>query len=63
VLDTSKVATDTIDYVATDPTGLPATSTRSVIIEVAPPISPPACDRIFNIYSDRLFDRELGVNS
>jgi transposase InsO family protein len=32
VLDTSRVATDTIDYVATDPSGLTATSTRTIII-------------------------------
>jgi hypothetical protein len=33
VLDTSNVATDTIDYVATDSTGNTATSTRTVLIE------------------------------
>jgi hypothetical protein len=33
VIDTSEVATDTIDYIATDSTGLTATSTRTVIIE------------------------------
>ncbi len=33
VIDTSEVATDTIDYVATDNDGLTATSTRTVIIE------------------------------
>jgi len=33
VIDTSQVGTETIDYVATDPTGLIATSTRTVIIE------------------------------
>ena len=38
VLDTTQVATDTIDYVATDPTGLSSTSTRQVIID---PLSPP----------------------
>ena len=38
VLDTSEVATDTIDYVATDTWGNPATSTRTVIIEAAPSI-------------------------
>ena len=32
VIDTSAAATDTIDYVATDPTGNTATSTRTVII-------------------------------
>jgi hypothetical protein len=36
VLDTSQVATDTIDYVATDQTGLTATSTRTVLINLAP---------------------------
>jgi len=35
VLDTSQVATDIIDYVATDQDGLTATSTRTVIIEPA----------------------------
>jgi Domain of unknown function (DUF5011) len=40
VLDTSSVATDTIDYVATDSQGLTATSTRTVIIE--PAAMPPA---------------------
>jgi hypothetical protein len=35
VLDTSEVATDTIDYVATDTTSLTATSSRMVIIENA----------------------------
>jgi len=33
VVDTSQVATDTIDYVATDQNGFTATSTRTVIIE------------------------------
>ena len=33
VIDTSQAATDTIDYVATDQTGLTSTSTRTVIIE------------------------------
>jgi hypothetical protein len=33
VIDTSEMATDTIDYVATDTDGLTATSTRTVIIE------------------------------
>jgi hypothetical protein len=41
VIDTTQVATDTIDYVATDPNGLTATSTRTVIIETAAPLSPP----------------------
>ena len=35
VLDTSAVATDTIDYVATDTYGNTATSTRTVFIEPA----------------------------
>jgi Chaperone of endosialidase/Domain of unknown function (DUF5011) len=42
-LDTSQVATDTIDYVATDQNGLTSTSTRTVIIEaaaIAPSIVP-----------------------
>jgi Domain of unknown function (DUF5011) len=34
-LDTSTAATDTIDYVATDQTGLTSTSTPQVIIEAA----------------------------
>jgi hypothetical protein len=39
VLDTSQVATDTIDYVAADSTGLTSTSTRTVLIQ-APSIVP-----------------------
>jgi hypothetical protein len=35
VIDTSAAATDTIDYVATDNAGNTATSTRTVIVEVA----------------------------
>ena len=35
VVDTSQVATDTIDYVAADTDGLTATSTRTVLIEPA----------------------------
>lgn len=35
VLDTSQIAADTIDYVATDQNNLTATSTRTVIIEPA----------------------------
>ncbi len=38
-IDTSKAATDTIDYVVTDQNGLTATSTRTVIVE-APSIVP-----------------------
>ena len=34
-IDTSTVATDTIDYVATDQSGLTSTTTRTVIIEAA----------------------------
>jgi len=34
-IDMSAVATDTIDYVATDSAGLTSTSTRTVIIEAA----------------------------
>jgi hypothetical protein len=40
VIDTTQVATDTIDYVATDPAGLTATSTRTVLIEAL--ASPPS---------------------
>ena len=42
VLNTSQVAADTIDYVATDTDGLTATSTRTVLIEpaAAPSIVP-----------------------
>jgi hypothetical protein len=39
-IDTSQVATDTIDYVATDTNGLTATSTRTVLIEPSPSIVP-----------------------
>jgi Domain of unknown function (DUF5011) len=35
VIDTTQVATDTIQYVATDQSGLTSTSTRTVIIEPA----------------------------
>jgi hypothetical protein len=35
IIDTSSVATDTIDYVATDTAGQTSTSTRTVIIQVA----------------------------
>jgi len=35
VIDTSQAATNTIDYVATDQSGLTSTSTRTVIIEAA----------------------------
>jgi hypothetical protein len=35
VIDTSSVATDTIDYVATDSAGLTSTSTRTVLIKAA----------------------------
>jgi hypothetical protein len=44
VIDTTQAATDTIQYVATDQSGLAATSTRTVIIEAAdaPSIVPTA---------------------
>jgi Domain of unknown function (DUF5011) len=45
VIDTSSVATDTIDYVATDSQGQTSTSTRTVIIEplaLPPAMSPSA---------------------
>jgi hypothetical protein len=35
LIDTSQVATNTIDYVATDTWGNTSTSTRTVIIEAA----------------------------
>lgn len=35
MVDTTKVATDTIDYVATDMNRVSATSTRTVIIEAS----------------------------
>jgi hypothetical protein len=35
IIDTSQVATDTIDYVATDTWGNTATSTRTVIVQTA----------------------------
>jgi hypothetical protein len=35
VIDTTQVATDTIDYVATDTWGNTATSTRTVIVQTA----------------------------
>src|SRR6185437_7071602 len=38
-IDTSAAATDTIDYVATDQSGLTSTSTRTVLIQ-APSIVP-----------------------
>jgi hypothetical protein len=38
LINVSQVATDTIDYVATDTWGNTATSTRTVIIEAAPSI-------------------------
>jgi hypothetical protein len=40
VIDTTQVATDTIDYVATDTWGNTATSTRTVIVEASPSIVP-----------------------
>jgi len=36
VIDTSQVATDTIDYVVADQNGLTSTSTRTVIVQAAP---------------------------
>ena len=46
VIDTSQIATDTIDYMAADPYGNTATSTRTVIVEAAnsTPAEPPAPD-------------------
>ena len=42
IIDTTQVAIDTIDYVATDTWGNTATNTRTVIIEAAPSIVPAA---------------------
>jgi hypothetical protein len=42
VLDTSAAATDTIDYVVTDPTGLTGTSTRTILIEASATPNPPS---------------------
>jgi len=42
VIDTTQVATDTIDYVATDSASLTSTSTRTVIIEAISPPPPPS---------------------
>ena len=42
VIDTSQAATDTVDYVATDQSGLTSTSTRTIIIEASPSIVPTA---------------------
>jgi hypothetical protein len=39
-LDTSTAATDTIDYVATDQSGLTSTTTRTIIVEAAPSVVP-----------------------
>jgi Domain of unknown function (DUF5011) len=39
-IDTSALATDTIDYIATDQSGLTSTTTRTVIVEAAPSIVP-----------------------
>ena len=40
VIDTTQVATDTIDYVATDTWGNTSTSTRTIIIDASPSIVP-----------------------
>jgi hypothetical protein len=42
LIDTTQVATDTIDYVATDTWGNTATSTRTVIVQAATSSSTPA---------------------
>jgi hypothetical protein len=39
-IDTSATATDTIDYVVTDQSGLTSTSTRTVLVEASPSIVP-----------------------
>jgi hypothetical protein len=48
-LDTSKVATDTIGYVATDQNGLTSTSIRSVLIEPALDQTSPASSTIYDV--------------
>jgi len=40
LIDTTQVATDTIDYVATDTWGNTATSTRTIVVEASPSIIP-----------------------
>jgi hypothetical protein len=45
VLDTSAVATDTIDYVATGPSSFTATSTRTILIEAPTPPTRPRLPR------------------
>jgi hypothetical protein len=52
VIDTSEVETGSIDYVATDPTGLTATGTRTAIIKAATPT--PALAPDCNATSTRL---------
>jgi hypothetical protein len=44
-IDTSTAATDTIDYVATDQSGLTSTTTRTAIIEAVPSIISPDASR------------------
>jgi len=61
VIDTTQVATDTIQYVATDPTGLTSTSTRTVIIEPATPPSDAVRSRILNPHSGRLIRRPISA--
>jgi hypothetical protein len=51
VIDTSAVATDTIDYVVTDNQGLISTSTRMVIVQ-APPASLPVSSSIASTTED-----------
>jgi hypothetical protein len=55
VVDTSRVATDTIDYVATDPTGRIATSTQT---NVAYRRARGAAHRLDEILPEPLFSRQ-----
>jgi hypothetical protein len=40
LIDTTQVATDTIDYVATDTWDNTSTSTRTIVVEASPSIVP-----------------------
>jgi hypothetical protein len=48
VIDTSSVATDTIDYVVTDQSGLTATSTRTVIVSAPETANAPSTATILD---------------
>jgi hypothetical protein len=64
VLDTSAVATDTVQYVATDPNGLPATSTRTVLIETPAAVSSMSLTTFVGSWSMRVWvTPKLNCNS